>query len=1017
MENARKFLARAVPWPTAHDNWWISIHWGWQREGRKGISFGQAFKDLDQAARWIEYLRDQKGSDMYVCMSGISVVEQRTSQKGRLLHRAQRLTQNAVALRSLWLDVDVATDLKPKGFRSTMAALEAFGRFVQASGLPAPTFLVMSGSGGFHVHWVLEDPISTAEWLPLAGALAAATRHFAFIPLDTQVVINPVCLLRVPDTFNWKTDPPKAVWMPRRGQLVSVEKISAVLAPFVGQTTVRAPAEYQPGQSLLGAAFAPRAPLPFNRRQAYPELSFQGTIDDVGVTCPFIAETLRTHGEGLKEPVWFESLKVAYYTSDPIDAAHRLSSDHAGYDPDETEEKLGHVEKDRQRRDLGWPQCNTIHDSGAEQCPACPHFGKGQSPLNFVSTVASGSLNESPVTKSELVVSNHNGNGAAVDLKVNAAGTPPPVVKPTWYLPLPAGYVESPNHYVFKLEETDANTVMKLPVAGLPMWNFWTQEPANGRGGVYAINFKAGLNARSEPEIHLPYTYLSDQRSMCSHLAEQGFVVDRKTNASLFGGLMTAFIDMLRAQNKLVLPCENLGWSYDDGKRSAFVYSRTRFNCTGNTPVSHPDRALDQEYSQAGTLEGWQLGAKLVTDQKIPALDAIVAASFGAPLVAPCGYSGMMVSAYSLETGVGKSVAMRVGEAVWSNPDVAPGLIDTANYANTRLGQIRHLPFFYDELRAQSQTKDFVNLMFAMGQGKSKGRLNRQAVSQPVSTFATLILVASNNGVGDIVAKNTQMTTAGIHRLMEWPVPRNADKVGMIDGATAQQITSNLGHNFGHPGLIYAQFLGQNASKVDRHLGSLNKHIMERLKATQEERFWAGTVAVLIMGARYANDLKLTEIDDTALMQFLFDQFEQQRHNRHGSRTDVNRIGTIQDYLGDYLNDRRQQTMISQYVWTQPSRPPAGYTAGITTAMEKLFGRMTVRAASIDKILRISKNDFSDWLEKRGVQARPIFDRLPRILPVRTVRGSITAHTTIQTAMETLFEIDLAKEPDLFDFK
>ena len=1010
MENARKFLARAVPWPTGQDDWWVSVHWGFKRGDRKGISFGRAFKDLDRAAYLIEFLRDKPGSDMYVSMSGISVVEQFTDQNGKVRHRAQRLAQNAAAVRSLWLDVDVVTDLKPKGFRSSGAALDAFGRFLQASGMPAPTFIVMTGSGGFHAHWVLEDPISISEWLPLAHALVAATRHFAFIPLDTSLVINPVCLLRIPDTFNWKTDPPKPVWMPRRGQLVSLTKIKEVLGPFTNINEIKIQSPLVPGQSALGAAFAPRAPLPFDRRQAYPELSFQGTIDDVGVTCPFIAETLRTHGEGLREPVWFESLKVAYYTRDPLDAAHRLSLGHDGYDPEETEEKLGHVEKDRQRRDLGWPQCQTIRDAGAEQCPTCPHLPKGESPLNFVVTKSDNRLDNVAIKSAT--------DGVSVDLKVNPpAATTPPVAKPTWYLPLPAGYYETDAHYVFKREETEANEIVNLSAAGLPMWNFWAQEPRDGKRGAYALNFRGALNARTEREIYLPYTNLSDTRSMLSCLAEQGFHVDRKV-APVFGGLMTAFIDMLKAQNKLVLPCEDLGWSLDNGQRSAFVYSRVRFNCSGNTPVSHTDRDLDQNYSQLGSLEGWKRGAKLITDQKIPALDALIAASFAAPLVAPIGYSGMVLSAYSLESGVSKTTALRVGQAVWSNPDTTmASLNDTPNYVNERLGKIRNLPFFYDELRMQEHTAQFVNMVFSMGQGKGKGRLNRAALAQPVASFATLIVAGSNSPMTDHIVKHTQMTTAGLHRLFEFPVPRNVDKIGMISGATAQQISGNLGSNYGHAGLVYAQFLGQNADKISKQVVSLNKELMDRLKVTQDERFWAGMVSVLIMGARYANQLGLTEIDDTALMKFLFEQFEQQRLHQQGSRTDVTKHGTIRDHLTDYINERRQQTIVTQHVWTLSYRPPADYDVGRISDLTRLQGRMAVRAASEDKILRISKSDFFSWLEKRGLQPRPLFDSLMKKLPATIKRGSITSHTLIQTAHETLIEFDLSKEPDLYDFK
>src|SRR5262245_59062361 len=156
MENARRFLARVVPWPTAHDNWWISIHPAYVHEGRRGMGLGQAFKDLDAAIRYIEWLRDKPGSDMYVCMSGQAVVVEKHNRKARIFHQAERRSDNAMAFRAVWFDVDV----KLTGFPTTDAAFEAFAHFLGKSGLPPPTFIVMSGSGGFHVYWVFDDPIS-----------------------------------------------------------------------------------------------------------------------------------------------------------------------------------------------------------------------------------------------------------------------------------------------------------------------------------------------------------------------------------------------------------------------------------------------------------------------------------------------------------------------------------------------------------------------------------------------------------------------------------------------------------------------------------------------------------------------------------------------------------------------------------------------------------------------------------------------------------------------------------------
>jgi Domain of unknown function (DUF927) len=1009
MENAKRFLARAVPWPTAHDNWWISIHWGWQREGRKGISFGQAFKDLDQAARWIEFLRDQKGSDMYVCMSGISVVEQRTSQKGRLLHRAQRLAQNAAALRSLWLDVDVATDLKPKGFRSTSVALEAFTRFLQAAGLPHPTFIVMSGSGGFHAHWVLEDPITASEWLPFAHALAAATRHFAFIPLDTQVVINPVCLLRIPDTFNWKTDPPKPVWMPRRGQLVSLAKISAALAPFTNINEIKIQTPLVPGQSVLGPSFEPRAPLSFDRRQAYPELSFQGTIDDVGVTCPFIAETLQTHGEGLKEPVWFESLKVAYYTRDPLDAAHRLSFGHAGYDPDETEDKLAQVEKTRHRRDLGWPQCSTIHDSGAEQCADCPHFGKGQSPLNFVV----------PVTKSELVpdVSNHNGNGAVVDLKVNAAVAPPSF----GWLPLP--YFHDKQGLVWRPgEASDENpNPPPIKVAPLPIIDLTPQRQRRDDAGEYAVHFQTQLDRTSIKRIYLPYIDFNDPRALFGRMNKQGFHLGKHYQQP-FKDLMSSFTEQLFAAKLDAAPTEMLGWSTDDldedARPSGFVYGRMRYNCSGDRVVASPNQHIDQNFYPRGSIDRWKAPSKLIFEQKNPALNALVACSLGAPLVAATGHTGIVINGYGV-SGISKSTACRVGHSMWANPAMMAGTQATTNAIENRVSTSGSLPMYFDDWRDTREQSTFINLIFGMTQGRGKLRLDRSSQPKPINTFRTLLIMTTNDALSEHIIEHTKMTEAGIYRLFEFEVTKNTTGAGMINIADGANRDRTLDGNYGVAGKIYAEFLGKNASKVFKEVHALYRSLVTKLNGTQSERFWIAAITVIYMGAHYGNQLGITEIDLADLFKFLIDRLQSMRGELRKGAQDFSKSSVVLDQVANYINDRPQQTVMTELLWDQPGNPGASYDAKPIGNFQNLRGRLAIRAAKTDKKLRLSVLDFSEWARRKGYQPRALVKSILNLQLAKEVKGTITARTGLRvgkTSQEKLLQFDLAQLPFLFNF-
>src|SRR5262249_37185455 len=157
------------------------------------------------------------------------------------------------------------------------------------------------------------------------------------------------------------------------------------------------------------------------------------------------------------------------------------------------------------------------------------------------------------------------------------------------------------------------------------------------------------------------------------------------------------------------------------------------------------DIQVSNMYKATGTLETWQKNAKLLTQQKRPDLDIIIAAAFGGILVPLTGIDGIIVSVYSPESGLGKSHGMRVGQAVWAQPVTAMASVsDTANFVVKKLGTLRHIPFFFDEVKLDHDMETVVNLIFTMTQGKTKGRLGSDLQTREVYEFNTALIVASN---------------------------------------------------------------------------------------------------------------------------------------------------------------------------------------------------------------------------------------------------------------------------------
>ena len=191
-------------------------------------------------------------------------------------------------------------------------------------------------------------------------------------------------------------------------------------------------------------------------------------------------------------------------------------------------------------------------------------------------------------------------------------------------------------------------------------------------------------------------------------------------------------------------------------------------------------------------------------NRKNPALDALLAVSFGAPLVLATGHAGMVINAHSMATGSSKSTTCRVGQAVWGNP--TPGLggaKDTENFLQNKIATCRDLPVYVDDWQTINTPKQFVSLLFGMGQGRSKGRLDRSSQARPVSTFHTLLAITSNAALAELVIEHTKMTEAGAYRLSCWlEVPKNTSGQGMLNIAEGAQQDRLLDTNYGWPGKV-----------------------------------------------------------------------------------------------------------------------------------------------------------------------------------------------------------------------
>ena len=170
--------------------------------------------------------------------------ERKTSANGYPILKAVRRAENALLLKSFFIDIDVkdprvAPDKQKKdAYPTTDDALRVVENFCNATGLPSPNIIVNTGSGGLHIHWVLSEPISVEVWSPLAHALAEATRRHG-LKCDTQCTVDAARIMRVPGTWNRKyaPDAPVVILQMRECDYM-LDKIAAPLAPYKGANVI-----------------------------------------------------------------------------------------------------------------------------------------------------------------------------------------------------------------------------------------------------------------------------------------------------------------------------------------------------------------------------------------------------------------------------------------------------------------------------------------------------------------------------------------------------------------------------------------------------------------------------------------------------------------------------------------------------------------------------------------------------------------------------------------------------------
>jgi P4 family phage/plasmid primase-like protien len=392
------FMANVVPWPgSPSDPGFVNLHFS-SVDGKDPTKLykggGWPFRSVDalvSRASWITTTTQFK--DVWYCLSRQS--ETKANHKDPKKPKAHRLAKNAIAVKAIWIDIDVgpSTPEKPK-YPTVEEALKAIISFREKMKLPPFSAIVGSGSG-VHIYWISDKALTPAEWAPYARGLQALLKQEKVL-CDIGLTTDIVRLLRIPGTFNHKTNPPKPVQLFNVPLVMYDFPTALSLLPQIAPAPTTSP---RTGKAKIVELFHPDAdmstfaqPAPWGadfddagNLQAGID-KFEDTLLDpqpIFTKCGFYHEALVTGGANYDQTLWMYSLLGTTFMENGNAIAHTISKGHVTYSEAETQALYDRKVADRHDRGIGYPSCATIAGAGCEACKTCPLFGKITSPLKL----------------------------------------------------------------------------------------------------------------------------------------------------------------------------------------------------------------------------------------------------------------------------------------------------------------------------------------------------------------------------------------------------------------------------------------------------------------------------------------------------------------------------------------------------------------------------------------------------------------------------------------------------------
>ena len=374
-----------------------------------------------------------------------------------------------------------------------------------------------------------------------------------------------------------------------------------------------------------------------------------------------------------------------------------------------------------------------------------------------------------------------------------------------------------------------------------------------------------------------------------------------------------------------------------------------------------------------------------------------MAASLASPLLHITGQNGGAIVGVGIG-GANKSSAIDVGNAIWGKPIEAKAAISSSQKGFTkRLSDLHNLPLYWDDVQEGVGLKAAIQALREICQGADGIKLTSDRKYANTGTWQAIMTVCANIDIIDELLKTSKTDAARLYRVFQFDVPRAPDDgPGRIQDSVAKPLLDQLNSNYGHIGALYAKWLGFDPDGVKDVVLKCQNKFTEEIGMKQEERFWVAICACVWSGAYLANEGLGANFHLQELWDFLKSSYLALRERVESEQLEGGGEANTVSYLTGFFKEQGGSTAWAWDMVKTQGRHKALRIIDKPDFVRNPNAHINISWVVDDKLLRISKAAFREYLDRQKTQPSFVFKGLKQHFGMYEI-PKVRLHAGIQT--------------------